>query len=267
MVQTGKFYWFNSDLKKDDNNAKNLATLGILISACISNKIQTRVHFPLALYKKLLNRPLSFFDFCDVDLKLYNYAKNMYEDSKNVSKEETYFEFAFPVSDTYWVNLSTKDYKQLYDDDEVELLHEENRNEFLYRIADYFMNQRVAWYFEQLLKGFQTIILPPYLGSHFRLQEYGMLLSMPEDIEEIIKSCPPGYRMCPNCHLICVKTSGCNYMKCEKCGTDFDYYSGFKGGEHNFENPPDYRKYVLQENVSDQELNDFYSKFPHLKPT
>ena len=37
--------------------------------------------------------------------------------------------------------------------------------------------------------------------------------------------------------------------------------------EHNFENPPDYRKYVLHEKVSDQELNDFYSKFPHLKPT
>ena len=266
MRKVGQFYWFNTNLKKDGENARNLATLGLLISACLSNKIQTRVKFPLALYKKLLNRPLSFFDFCDVDLKSYNFVKNIYEDCKNYGKDDGMYDFSFPVSDTFWVNLSSPNYNQLTENDVVEPLIEENRNEFLYRVANYFMNHRVSWYFEQLIKGFQTVPLPDYVNNNFRLQEYGMLLSSSDNIEEILKTCPPGYRMCPNCHLICLKDERCNYVECSQCGTDFDYYTGFKGGKHSFNHPPDFRKYILHENVSDQELNEFYEKFPHLKP-
>ena len=266
MVQSGQYLWFNTELKQNQDNARNLQVLGLLIAAYLTNKLSTKATFPLALYKKLLNRPLSYYDFYEVDSKSFNDAVNIYKDCKNYEKDESIYDFTFPVTDTFWVNLSTKPYKQLGDTDEPTLLNVDNRNEFLYRVADYFLNERIAWHFQQLSIGFQSVTLPDYVQKNFRLQEYGLLLSLPVEYESIKKSCPPGYRICPHCYQIIVKTQGCNYIKCAQCGTEFDYYSGFQDNKHNWDNPPDYRKYVLGENVSDKELNEFYEKFPHLKP-
>ena len=90
---------------------------------------------------------------------------------------------------------------------------------------------------------------------------------------------PPGFRTCPNCKRPSVKVSGCNRITCN-CGRHFCYYCGFGptdtsgevydhlSREHGgyFNDPPDYKRYILGESVSDEELNAFYEKYPQFRP-
>ena len=91
---------------------------------------------------------------------------------------------------------------------------------------------------------------------------------------------PPGLRKCPNCGRIVEKTAACNHITC-KCGIHFCYYCGAKKARSGTEiydhmrrrhksginNPPDYRKYYLHEQVDDAELANFYKLYPDLLPT
>ena len=90
---------------------------------------------------------------------------------------------------------------------------------------------------------------------------------------------PLGDRVCPYCHVIVEKSQACNHIAC-RCGKHFCYYCGAgpwdsdspcydhlrceHGGHSN--DPPDYRKFIKNEtNVTEQELNEFYLKYPQLK--
>ena len=89
---------------------------------------------------------------------------------------------------------------------------------------------------------------------------------------------PPGLRISPCCQKIVEKCGNCSDVECA-CGKHFCYYCGFGPGtgkqiyrhihkEHGraYSDPPDYRKYYLGESVSDEELTEFYAKYPKLKP-
>ncbi|KAK8845827.1 hypothetical protein M9Y10_020750 [Tritrichomonas musculus] len=100
----------------------------------------------------------------------------------------------------------------------------------------------------------------------------------------IIGSCPEktqvplGDRICPYCKAIIEKSEACNHLACN-CGKHFCYYCGAgpwdSSGpcydhlhkEHNGygNDPPDYRKFIKHQKVSDAELEEFYRKYPHLK--
>lgn len=79
---------------------------------------------------------------------------------------------------------------------------------------------------------------------------------------------------CKICHGIVEKTEACNHLAC-RCGKDFCNYCGLRmsEGKHSisehgdiYNHPPDCRKYILNENISDQELEEFYNKFPQWRP-
>ena len=89
---------------------------------------------------------------------------------------------------------------------------------------------------------------------------------------------PRGYRFCPGCKRPVEKSEACNHISC-RCGKHFCYYCGWGPCDDSspvyshlsechsgcFNNPPDYRKYCLHENVSDDELNNFYKQYPQFK--
>ena len=91
---------------------------------------------------------------------------------------------------------------------------------------------------------------------------------------------PPGLRRCPNCKRPCVKISGCNRISCS-CGKHFCYYCEFGpadtatdvynhlSSEHGgyWKDPPDFKRYILGESVSDEQLNAFYEKYPWFRPS
>jgi len=97
--------------------------------------------------------------------------------------------------------------------------------------------------------------------------------------EECSRRRPSGSRVCPNCSRLVMKSSGCNRITCE-CGKHFCYFCG--GGpwnterecykhlteKHNgyYSEPPDYRRYVLGQEVPDKDLEEFYSEYPNLIP-
>ena len=94
----------------------------------------------------------------------------------------------------------------------------------------------------------------------------------------------PGMRKCPGCGNTVVKFQGSSDIHCMMCSKYFCYYCGFgpcldlvslyehMRSEHSangvdgvWANPPDVRKYRLGEPVSDEELNEFYKKYPNIK--
>ena len=89
---------------------------------------------------------------------------------------------------------------------------------------------------------------------------------------------PLGDRVCPYCKSIIEKSEACNHLHCS-CGKHFCYYCGagpwddsgpcydHLSKEHRgcFNDPPDYRKYIKKENVSQSELDEFYTKYPQFK--
>lgn len=90
---------------------------------------------------------------------------------------------------------------------------------------------------------------------------------------------PPGYRLCPNCHCTFVKLDGCNHITCN-CGAHWCYYceaGPYRYGREVYDhmqqmhpnymiNPPDHRKYISHERISDFTLEAFYKEYPHLRP-
>lgn len=94
------------------------------------------------------------------------------------------------------------------------------------------------------------------------------------------KECHPGCRCCPKCGNSYWKQDGdCVVMQCSVCSCWFCYYCGEEAAESRLVSrharqahgsvmtaPPDYRKFVLHEDVSDHELQEFYFNYPHLKP-
>ena len=89
----------------------------------------------------------------------------------------------------------------------------------------------------------------------------------------------PGLRKCPGCGTIFWKSIGSPNFRCPTCKKEFCYICGFgpcdkvsiydhmmsEHGRDGVWSPPDFRKYCRGEQVSDEELNEFYKKYPNLK--
>ena len=90
---------------------------------------------------------------------------------------------------------------------------------------------------------------------------------------------PLGCRVCPYCHAIIEKSQACNHLACN-CGKHFCYYCGagpwdtsspcydHLSKEHSncFNDPPDYLKFIKHDtSITDQQLEDFYSKYPQFR--
>ncbi|KAH0802946.1 ubiquitin-protein ligase E3A [Histomonas meleagridis] len=253
-------YWFNTDIEKNDDNAKNLEILGLLISAYVTNKTQTSIHFPLVFYKKLLSKAISFHDLKEVYPNQHHDAKDLYQDC---IESPDYNQFDIIDDNGNVVNLSNEQYDFLKPDDTEFLnINPDNRDEYIRRVVDYFYNFKIQWHFHHLLKGFNTNKIPDYVKYNFRLQEYDMLLS-----KSLQNKCPLGFRTCPKCGEIYYKDDGCNNVVCNICKTKFFFYNGGFNGipGKQFENPPDYERFVLHKKVPQKRLDEFYEKYPYLK--
>lgn len=80
-------------------------------------------------------------------------------------------------------------------------------------------------------------------------------------------SVPPGFRMCPNCNHIHCRCGKHYCFYCEEGPWDDSSSCYNHMGTHrdSYGDPPDYRKYVLGQSVSDAELEEFYRKYPKFK--
>ena len=91
------------------------------------------------------------------------------------------------------------------------------------------------------------------------------------------QSLPAGSRICPFCNEPVEKMQACNHIHCN-CGKDFCYYCG-QGFENSNEcyahmdkekhwiEAPDYMRFIQRVSVKNEELKEFYLKYPKWKPS
>lgn len=56
-----------SSLREDQNSLEEIKLIGLLLGLAIYNGVILDVHFPQALYKKLMDQPVSLRDLKDLD--------------------------------------------------------------------------------------------------------------------------------------------------------------------------------------------------------
>jgi hypothetical protein len=94
---------------------------------------------------------------------------------------------------------------------------------------------------------------------------------------EAILELPRGYRKCPNpgCGVVLSKTGGCNHITCH-CGQHFCFYCAEQSWPDDssvyrhmsekhggcFNDPPDWKSAIMQECISEAEIEEFYKKNP-----
>jgi hypothetical protein len=115
---------------------------------------------------------------------------------------------------------------------------------------------------------------------YFMCRECGLWHSSVSDCTVRVRfELPPGHRKCPNpnCGIIVCKTAACNHIAC-RCGQHFCFYCGAgpwteEGPcythmmEHGgcFNHPPDWRRVVEHETVSDWKIAKLYRRYPKAK--
>lgn len=62
-----RFCWFNPNIILDDITIREYKLLGLLIGLAVYNGVILDLHFPLAVYKKLMNVPVNLSDLKQLD--------------------------------------------------------------------------------------------------------------------------------------------------------------------------------------------------------
>ncbi|XP_064600028.1 probable E3 ubiquitin-protein ligase HERC4 isoform X2 [Liolophura sinensis] len=141
--------WFQKETFEEEGM---FHLIGVLCGLAIYNSIIIDIHFPLALYKKILNRPVTLDDLKDL-MPSVGRSLQCILDYEGDDFEEL-FDLTFEVSEDYFGELRS-----------VELSHEgktrqvtkENRKEYVDAYIDYIFNKSVEKNFRSFNEGFHKV--------------------------------------------------------------------------------------------------------------
>ncbi|KAI8332283.1 hypothetical protein BC941DRAFT_505374 [Chlamydoabsidia padenii] len=173
--------WFNSHLILDDNKGEDRMTireyklLGLLIGLAVYNSVTLDLHFPLALYKKLMNVPVDVSDLKQLDPSLGQGLERlllMDQHSKQVFSSDEEFDHYFQVDVESFGHMKTVDLKP---NGGSILVTKDNRKEFVNLYVDFLLNKVVEKQFAAFQMGFNLIC-----------QDCAIKIFRPEEIEQLI---------------------------------------------------------------------------------
>ena len=165
--------WFTDTSITDANVLVEYKLLGKLIGLAILNSVFLAVHFPVALYKKLMGVRPSVRDLQELDPLLYKGLMQLLEFEGSDEEFETAFPFTFVV-DQAGLSGETRDVP-LIPDGEFTKLTKANREEYVSQYVDWVLNRKVEAQFAAFKEGFDAVT-----------QSTAISLFRPEELEQLV---------------------------------------------------------------------------------
>ncbi|KAJ1966594.1 hypothetical protein IWQ62_002370 [Dispira parvispora] len=163
--------WFTpGSIHDDDNTLAEYRLMGSLIGLAIYNSVILDVHFPPALYKKLMNRPVGLADLRALDPSLAQGLQTLLDyDGDDL---EEVFDRTFQVT---YRSLGNVHHYDLKPNGANIPLTRHNRHEFVDLYVDFLLNQSVQKQFGAFQEGFKSVCM----GNAIRLFQA-------EELEQLI---------------------------------------------------------------------------------
>ena len=171
-------YWFNGQSLESE---AEFMLIGLLVGLAIYNSVILDVHFPLCLYKKLLDQHVGIDDLEQMQPEIARSLKKLLKWEGPGSVEDV-FCATFTVEQGKFGQMNTFELKKNGGDIPVT---EQNRQEYVDLYVDFLLNESVRTQFNAFRRGFLLLCDGPVLRM-FRPQELEVLV-------------------CGTPHLVCIR--------------------------------------------------------------
>jgi len=165
-------YWFN----QDSTDVIEFELIGIILGLALYNNIILDVHFPLVIFKKLLEQSVKFEDIETIDPTIYNSLVSVRDTHDDVSDWCLYF------SVSYESNFGENKTVELRKNGENILVDNQNKKEYIQLYQDYILNSSISKQWNPFFKGFRMVCDSDIL-KFVRPEELESLICGVEDLD------------------------------------------------------------------------------------
>jgi hypothetical protein len=174
--EDSQLYWFTHQPDTDEQFMEELRLVGLLLGLAIYNGVILDLHFPGALYKKLMGKPLDLNDLMSLEPTLGKSLVTLLEYTGDVEAD---FSRTFQVDVQVYGELKT--YELIPGGSSVSL-NSSNRVEFVRRYVDFILNKSVEKAFDKFKEGFYSICGDTAITT-FRPEELELLVCGGSDLD------------------------------------------------------------------------------------
>ncbi|EPZ32224.1 HECT-domain-containing protein [Rozella allomycis CSF55] len=176
LYEDSNLCWFMNNPEDDEVALDEYRLVGRLIGLAIYNNVILDVHFPLALYKKLLNRPISFQDLLQLDPSMAQGFNQLLNFKESVQE---FYDRTFEIEYEIFGNRKCVELKP--GGSKISLTNE-NRKEFVDLYIDFVFNKSVFKQFEAFRGGFESVCKGTAI-TIFRPEELEQLVCGSSDLD------------------------------------------------------------------------------------
>ncbi|KAI7868452.1 hypothetical protein BDF14DRAFT_1982473 [Spinellus fusiger] len=167
-----RLYWFSTNPNLDDHALQEYRLAGLLLGLAVYNSVILDIHFPRALYKKLMNVDVDLEDLKQLDPSLGKGLERLLSFDGVVESE---YERYFQVDIRSCGNVHTYDLKP---SGSSILLTRDNREEFVKLYIKFVLETSIEKSFSAFVQGFRLVC-----------QDSAIKIFRPEEIEQLICGC------------------------------------------------------------------------------
>ncbi|KAL9551391.1 hypothetical protein PS6_005034 [Mucor atramentarius] len=167
--EESRLCWFSPNPVVDDINIREYKLVGLLLGLAVYNSVILDLHFPLALYKKVMDVEVGLQDLKQLDPSLGKGLERLLSFDGDVESE---YDRSFQVDLQSFGHIFTCDLKP--SGSKVQL-NNENRSEFVELYADFVLSRSVENQFNAFKEGFQLVC-----------QDSAIKIFRPEEVEQLI---------------------------------------------------------------------------------
>ncbi|KAI8881103.1 HECT-domain-containing protein [Backusella circina FSU 941] len=167
--EESRLCWFNPNPMADISNIREYKLVGLLLGLAVYNSVILDLHFPLALYKKMMNVDIDITDLKQLDPSLGKGLERLLHFDGDIESEYDRF---FQVDVESYGHVFTCDLKPM--GSTVQLTNS-NRHEFVQLYSEFVLGESVKKQFEGFREGFQLVC-----------QDSAIKIFRPEEVEQLI---------------------------------------------------------------------------------
>ncbi|CAO3628009.1 unnamed protein product [Mucor hiemalis] len=163
--EESRLCWFTPNQVLDDINIREYKLVGLLLGLAVYNSVILDLHFPLALYKKLMDVPIGLSDLRQLDPSLGKGLERLLAFDGDTESEYDRF---FQVDIQSFGHVFTCDLKQNGANTQ---LTNENRSEFVDLYTHFVLSKSVEKQFDAFREGFQLVCQDSAIKVHSRISD------------------------------------------------------------------------------------------------